>query len=119
MLNSPATIAMPRAVYRHMFTDFDGTGIEAKIIVTSVAPRVCPTSRAVLCIPPAPPVRRTGVAMTITMLFGVWNSPKPMPQIAIRQAMFHTEAPAAGRSNSDMIPIAYTAMPAAAVAPGL
>lgn len=44
---------------------------DAKMRVTRVAPNVWPTSRAVPCIPPAPPERSTGTACTIAILLGV------------------------------------------------
>ena len=87
--------------------------------VTRVAPRVCPTRRAVLCIPPAPPVRWIGVAMTITILLGVWNNPNPMPHRAILHAIFNSDTPEVGSKSIRVIPKAYIPIPAAAVVPGL
>ena len=70
-LNRPAITAIVSAIYRHASIDCSRLGMTAKIIVTTVAPNVCPVRRAVLCIPPAPPVRLIGVAMTMTILLGV------------------------------------------------
>lgn len=42
-----------------------------------------------------------------------------MPQTAIRHAIFHTDPPVDGNNSRSKIPIAYTDIPAAAVAPGL
>ncbi len=72
MLNMPADIANAIDIQRHVCTRANVVPVAiANTIVTSVAPNVCPTRRAVLCIPPAPPVRLTGVDDTMTILFGV------------------------------------------------
>ena len=56
--------------------------------------------------------------MTMTMLFGVWNIPNPIPHTAMRHAIFHSEMLAGARSKSNT-PTAYTPIPQAAVAPAL
>ena len=116
----PAHVAKQMLMIRQILTAFSSMATRANTELTIVAPKVWPTSRAVLCIPPAPPLRLTGVAITITMLFGVWNIPKPAPHIAIRHAMFHSDgvAPEPHRS-SRVTPVMNTNMPQAAVAPGL
>ena len=116
----PAHMAKQMLMIRQILTAFSSIATSANTELTMVAPKVCPTSRAVLCIPPAPPLRLTGVAITITMLFGVWNMPKPTPHIAIRHAMFHseTEVPEL-HNNSKVTPVMNTNIPHAAVAPGL
>ncbi len=55
---------------------------------TRVVPNVCPNNRAVPSIPLAPPLRRVGAEETMVTLFGVWNSPKPIPQRVIRHTIF-------------------------------
>ena len=71
MLKKHATAAKKRAIQRHKVTENLTVTVNAKIMLTKVDPKVCPVSRAVLCIPPAAPVLDTGVAITITMLLGV------------------------------------------------
>ena len=90
----------------------------ANTIVIIVDPNVCPVNRAVLCIPPAAPVRSTGVAITITILLGVWKKPNPIPQIAIRQTISHSPA-LDGKNIKNNKPTAKIIMPDAAVNPGL
>lgn len=55
---------------------------------TRVVPNVRPNNRAVPSMPLAPPLRRVGAEETMVTLFGVWNSPKPIPQRAIRHTIF-------------------------------
>lgn len=107
-------MAKPNAIHIHTFTERLIEAIKAKIILTIVEPRVWPVSRAVLCIPPAAPVRSTGVAITITILFGVWKKPKPTPQIAIRHEMFQISE-FTGMDTKSSNPIMKITMPEAAV----
>jgi len=79
-----------------------------------VVPSVVPSTRAVACIPPAPPARPLGAAESMVRLLGVMKVPKPAPQSATT-APVSTTAPAAttaepARSAS---PVARAAMPAA------
>ena len=117
-LKIAAIAAKQTASQRQTCTDAIITVGKAKTKVTRVAPKVWPTSRAVLCIPPALPVRCIGVAITMTILLGVWNIPKPMPHRAIRHAIFHSET-LSGKNISKITPNEYTAIPMAAVNPGL
>ena len=119
MLNIPAMREKQTAADRQNFTAVMPDAVMANMRVTEIAPNVWPTSRAVLCIPPALPVRWTGVARTMTILLGVWNIPNPMPQTAMRHMMSHSATLWDGSVKSNPIPVANTAIPAAAVFPGL
>ena len=62
-----------------------------RINASSAAPAAWPSSRAVLSIPLAAPLRGLGALLTMTRLFGYWNSPNQAPHSAIRQQMSGTE----------------------------
>ena len=53
-------------------------------MATCVAPSVCPSRRAVPSIPLAPPLRLDGAEEMMVLLLGVWNKPKPDPQMNSR-----------------------------------
>ena len=58
-------------------------------MATCVAPSVCPSRRAVPNIPLAPPLRLDGAEEMIVLLLGVWNNPKPDPQMNSRHYNIH------------------------------
>lgn len=67
---------------------------------TSVVPRVCPISRAIPIIPLAPPERLVGADAIIVLLFGVWKSPKPMPQRTNRRQILRMEDSASSMEST-------------------
>ena len=82
-LTIAATKAKPTATYIQIGI-LSVAEVTLKIKATNVVPSVCPSSRAVPCIPFAPPLRERGAADIIVLLFGGWNRPKPIPQSIIK-----------------------------------
>ena len=65
----------------------------------AAAPRVCPSRRAALSMPPAAPLRARGAAAMMVRLFGAWKKPKPSPHSAMRQT--RPTAPAGAREQRE------------------
>ena len=84
---------------------------------TNAAPLVCPIRRASAIMPLAPPLRSGGAADISARKFGDWNSPKPMPQTAIRTAMSTTPG-CAGSQARDAMPALNTAKSMPPSSPG-
>lgn len=79
-LTMAAIKGKPAATQRHTMVPFCCV-TKLNNSATSVAPSVCPSSRAVPIMPLAPPLLLTGAEAMIVLLFGVWNKPNPMPQM--------------------------------------
>ena len=77
---------------------------------SDTAPSVWPVRRAVPSMPLAAPLRCSGAEVTMVWLLGDWNSAKPAPHSAMRQATFQS-AGCAGIRPSETRPAANTAMP--------
>lgn len=108
-LTIAATKAKPTATYIQTGI-LSVAEVTLKIKATNVVPSVCPSSRAVPCIPFAPPLRERGAADIIVLLFGVWNRPKPIPQSINRQAMSISVGCPGNKANRRS-PVAYTTIP--------
>ena len=79
-------------------------------MATCVAPSVCPSRRAVPNIPLAPPLRLDGAEEMIVLLLGVWNNPKPDPQMNSRH-IISTLVGLEGSTASRKSPVANITMP--------
>ena len=79
-------------------------------VPSTSAPSDWPVSRAVPSMPAAPPDRCGGAAVTMVWLLGDWNSPKPTPHTASRQASAAPDG-CAGSSASASRPNAISPRP--------
>ncbi|HEX9933114.1 MAG TPA: hypothetical protein VGB08_09760 [Allosphingosinicella sp.] len=80
------------------------------------APAVWPASLAVPCSPPAAALRLSGAVRNMVRLFGTWNRPKPVPQIAAQTANGATLRPI-GHKDIAASPPARRMAPAAQSGP--
>jgi len=76
---------MPLPSNKHTCVPLSGNTVNNN--AATAAPLVCPIKRVVPSIPLAPPLLALGAEDIMVLLLGVWKSPNPAPQSAIRQIM--------------------------------